>query len=170
MERKCSSSKGGETCAWNYFLFPFSLSVTHRETHKYIFTGNLTVNVSCLVLVQQMLGKCFQLFNTHIQRPAWSSFVTHCCVLSTGKPPGHSYSHTNSHTADKIITIHPPKSVTDLMYEAWSLKKSHRGFLFSHSSPSFRPFSLSSSRSDFSWMTKQTEEIDVRGGYKTRSK
>jgi len=44
------------------------------------------------------------------------------------------------------------------MYAAWSLKSSHRGFLFSHNSTSFHPFTLSSSRSDFSWTSTRMQK------------
>lgn len=80
-----------------------------------------------------------------------------CCLLASYRNKRLLDTISGTETVPRLypflkkLSIHPPKSMTDLIYDAWSLKWLHRGFLFNHSSTSFRPFTLSSSRSDFNY-------------------
>lgn len=144
-------------------LSSLSFSLTYKDKtciHKY---RELAVNVSWLFLIQKFILDCwgsgfsYCIGSLHKQTQTLACFVAHCCIpLSYRKDSWTplTRTQTNSHT---IVSPNPPKLLTDLMYDAWSLKRSHKGFRFSHSSTSFRPFNLSSSRSDFSWTTTQKQ-------------
>lgn len=155
--------------SWPKHLSPPPSS--HTQTHTRIHTHIQGINISWLCSIQKFMTaeEWFQLLYRHLTQNTKTCLIFFCSTLlllsyrrDSWTHSSHAHSHITVSPPYKLLPS-PPESLTDLMYEAWSLKRSHKGFLFSHSSTSFSPFTLSSSRSDFSWTTTQKHNMLVYG-------